>query len=200
LPGASITVRDFITNAPIKTGVSDSNGQVSFYLQANTITKDGWKTRNNKSYFVSGSYDSRKASNETGIWLKDNIKTYLDFTEVKEKKKEPKPFFTFETIIGIIIFIIILALVVISLARGRKKPEPRPRARDYGPRRKRGTIDLDDRDLSDDRGKGNGFRRIPDFPNGTPRSYGRRGPSRPRYMPQPRKPPENKITLNKRLK
>ncbi len=202
LPGATVTVCDFITNAPIKSGISDSYGQVSFYLQANTITKNGWKTRNNKSYFVTGTYDGRKASNETGIWLKDNIKTYLDFTEVKEKKKEPKPFFTFETIIGIIIFIIILVLVVISLAGGRKKPEPPPRARDHGSRRRRGTIDLDDRDRLDDTGKGNGFRRVPEFPNGRPRSYGRRrGPTRPRStMPPPRKPPENKITLNKRLK
>ncbi len=125
LPDVTVTVCDFITNARKEEGISDQNGQVKFALLANTIMKSGWNTKNNKSYFVKGQYNGHSKENETGIWMRENTKSYLEFKDVKPEKAKPKPLFTAETITGILIFIVIIILIALSLVSGKKPNKPK---------------------------------------------------------------------------
>jgi hypothetical protein len=128
LPNVLVTVHDFITNTKIKEGVSAEFGRVKFALLANTITKHGWNTKNNKSYFIRGNYDTLLKENGTGIWMKDNTNSILDFSEVKEESVKEETFFTPETITGILIFIIIVILIIFSLVSGRKSKNGKGKA------------------------------------------------------------------------
>jgi hypothetical protein len=144
LPGVFLEVCDFITNNPQKLGISDEYGQAGFALLGNTISKDGWNTVNNKTYFVKGQFGALSKTNGTMILMNENTNSFLDFSEVKEKEKKEKEFFTLETIIGIIIFIVIIILIGFSLMRGGKsnsnstgpsRPRSPPRSRKNTPKR-----------------------------------------------------------------
>ena len=124
LSGASVSACDFITNNAIKTAQSDENGRVRFSLLANTITKKGWRTNDNKTYFVQGDYNGLFKMNGTLIKMDKNMESNLEFLEVKESKSKPQQFFTQESLIGIIIFILIIILVAYSFTSG-KKPKNR---------------------------------------------------------------------------
>jgi hypothetical protein len=133
LPETTVHVCDFITNKVKDTGISDEHGKVKFSLLANTITKNGWKTRNNKSYFIKGDYGALSTKNGTGIWMRDNTNSFLEFSDVKESKSKPKPFFTRDTIIGIFIFILIVILICVSLIKGRRSGKNGARASGRSP-------------------------------------------------------------------
>lgn len=198
LSNVMVTICDFITNAPKDEGISDQNGKVKFALLANTISKSGWNTRNNKSYFVKGYYNGHTKSNETGIWMRDNTKSYLEFYDVKEEPAPKESIFTFETITGILIFIVIIFLVMFSLVVGKSdkkksssnriKNNNRPKKKDNGPRI--------------NGSNNNGLRQYPDFDDPYPPPP---EPSHPRPRPNPRartQGPRNRtrITINRRLK
>ena len=132
LPNVLVTVHDFMMNTKVKEGVSADQGRVTFALLANTITKNGWNTKNNKSYFIRGNYDTHFKENGTGIWMKDNTNCILDFSDVKEESVKENTFFTPETITGILIFIIIVILIIFSLVSSRKSKNGKAKSKVVG--------------------------------------------------------------------
>ncbi|WP_455392145.1 hypothetical protein, partial [[Eubacterium] cellulosolvens] len=180
LPGAIVSVCDFFNYGVVASGISDANGRVSFSLLANTITKTGWETIDNKSYYVKGSYQGLTAENGTGLWMEKNSKSELDFTEVKEKKSKPKEYFTRDTIIGIVIFFIIIILIIMSVVGGK---ESKSRSRDRErtpPKTKTGKRNGPRRDIGN--GGGNGYSNGAYDDNLGPNKPGRSSPGLDRLL------------------
>jgi len=70
----------------VKEGVSADQGRVTFALLANSITKNGWNTKNNKSYFIRGSYDTFFKENGTGINVITVARVTNEATKIKTQE------------------------------------------------------------------------------------------------------------------
>ena len=120
LPGATISIFDFLFDSKVTTGVSNYRGKIKFKLLGNTINKYGWKTPENNSYYILGTFEKHSAEDRGGTFMEENKVATIKFSSVNKKKEEQKPLISTETFIIILIIIIVLVLVWLSVA-GRSK-------------------------------------------------------------------------------
>jgi hypothetical protein len=201
LPGAKVQICDFFTNQVVDEQISNHKGMAVFALLGNSISKYGWNTKNNKSYFIKGTFGGIRADNSTGIWLSENSKAILELSQVKEEDKEDDAFLTSENFLWFLLIIILVIIVLGILAMGRSRGSPPKTGKPKGPspesrgKRRKGPIELGEV-YGEDFSRG---------PRGRPRPS---GPSRPpRRIRQTRsngngEEPDKvaKVSMNKRLK
>ena len=120
LPGATVTIYDFMFDNTITSAMSNYKGQIKFKLLGNTINKYGWKTPENNSYYMLGKYEKHSAENRGATFMEENKASSIKFESVNKKKEEQKPIIGTETFIGILIIIIVLVLLWLSIS-GRSK-------------------------------------------------------------------------------
>jgi hypothetical protein len=121
LPNAEVSIHDYFSNEKITQGFADEFGRVKFKLLANSITKNGWETIENNSYFLKGKYEKyNEDRSKDPIWMEMNQESTLKFNNVNKKKEESKPLLSTEMITLIFIVLVIIILIGVTIS-GRSK-------------------------------------------------------------------------------
>jgi hypothetical protein len=126
LPDAEVSIHDYFSNEKITQGIADENGKVKFKLLANSITKNGWDTIENNSYFLKGKYDKdTEDRSDDPIWMEINQESTLKFKNVNKKKEEPRPLLSNEQLITLIFVIVVIIILIGVTISGRSKRNER---------------------------------------------------------------------------